>query len=247
MHFRDSTVVMECSYPEILPLVTYFCVSHLMGNYSTEDFDVLRSLYKDITEKLSRNFTPLEIDSSSTGGWFGVKESLLFTLVRSLKPLVIVETGVAQGVSSYVILRAIKLNAKGKLISVDLPNRVPTGYSYSDGTQDPVYVPQSLEPGWLVPSEFRLPWTLLIGRSSNVLPTLDLSVDLFFHDSEHSYENMMFEFEWALLHLSINGIISSDDISWNTSYYDFMSRHKELHPIFDKYEFGVWNKKTIKI
>ncbi|MCL4413112.1 MAG: class I SAM-dependent methyltransferase [Candidatus Thermoplasmatota archaeon] len=204
-------------------------------------------MYKDITEKLSRNFTRSEIDRSSTGGWFGVKESLLFTLVRSLRPLTIVETGVAQGVSSYVILRAIKLNGKGKLISVDLPNRVPTGYAYSDGTQDPVYVPQSLEPGWLVPSELRSSWTLLIGKSSKVLPTLNSNLDLFFHDSEHSYENMMFEFEWALLHLSKNGIISSDDISWNTSFHDFMSKHKELHPIFDKYEFGAWNKKTIKI
>jgi hypothetical protein len=42
--------------------------------------------------------------------------------VRSLKPRVIVETGVASGLSSAHILRALAANGTGTLHSIDLPN-----------------------------------------------------------------------------------------------------------------------------
>lgn len=52
--------------------------------------------------------------------------------------------------------------------------------------------------------------------------TLDLKIDpmLFFHDSDHSYENMFFEFDWAWNHLQAQVIIS-DDVDGNDAFYDF--------------------------
>lgn len=52
--------------------------------------------------------------------------------------------------------------------------------------------------------------------------TLDFKSDplLFFHDSDHSYENMFFEFLWAWDHLKAEVIIS-DDIDGNDAFFDF--------------------------
>lgn len=43
---------------------------------------------------------------------------------------------------------------------------------------------------------------------------------IFFHDSDHSYENMFFEFSWAWKKLKAEVIIS-DDIDGNDAFYDF--------------------------
>lgn len=52
--------------------------------------------------------------------------------------------------------------------------------------------------------------------------TFDFKRDplLFFHDSDHSYENMFFEFQWAWDHLGAEVLIS-DDIDGNDAFFDF--------------------------
>ena len=52
--------------------------------------------------------------------------------------------------------------------------------------------------------------------------TLNLKRDplIFFHDSDHSYENMFFEFQWAWNNLQAEVIIS-DDIDGNDAFFDF--------------------------
>jgi len=56
---------------------------------------------------------------------------LLYAMVRALKPEVVVETGVANGVSSSFILKALDRNSRGRLYSIDLHYRegvsVPIG------------------------------------------------------------------------------------------------------------------------
>lgn len=48
---------------------------------------------------------------------------------------------------------------------------------------------------------------------------------MFRHDSDHSYEHIMFEFEtiWPLLR--VGGILTSDDVHANNAWADFCSRH----------------------
>lgn len=58
------------------------------------------------------------------------------------------------------------------------------------------------------------------------------SPDIFIHDSEHSYQNMMFEFSWAANNVRPGGLILSDDVSWNDAFEDFLSLHPEMHPVF---------------
>ena len=232
--FRDGTKILNVESQIACTLIFSYCeYSHRLGVYSSGDLLALNDIGSDISRKLKAAFTNEEISKCSTGGRFGAKESLLFSVIRKFKPLTIVETGVAQGVSSYVILKALQLNGQGRLISIDLPNRDPKGYRYRNGALDGVYIPSALTSGWLVPEELRKFWVLKLGRSSEILPTLDGSVDMFFHDSEHSYENMMFEFNWAYSNLSKGGIIISDDIGWNKAFVDFAEKHRDMKPILN--------------
>ncbi|MEW6603515.1 MAG: class I SAM-dependent methyltransferase [Thermoproteota archaeon] len=151
---------------------------------------------------------------------------ILYVICRILKPNIVVETGVASGLSSAYILKALSMNSKGKLISIDMPNYeeelVKVSSDYLDTPQ--AIIPKDKETGWVVPKNLRNRWTLKIGLvRETLIPALEEAgeIDIFLHDSEHSYENMMFEFENAWSHLKNGGVLLSHDITWNTSFMDF--------------------------
>jgi hypothetical protein len=54
------------------------------------------------------------------------------------------------------------------------------------------------------------------------------SIDIFIHDSEHSYENMMFEYMTAWDHLKEGGILLSDDTNLNKAFSDFSAKESWL-------------------
>ncbi len=163
----------------------------------------------------------------------------IYTLCRVLKPKLVVETGVASGVSSAYILRALEDNGDGRLISIDMPNYaeklVRENPEYAHVTPKAI-IPEGKETGWCVPDILRKKWTLKLGLVEEILiPTLDEvgQIDVFFHDSEHTYKNMMFEFRNAWTHLKSGGILLSHDINWNTSFRDFAKevnqKYTEIH------------------
>ena len=145
----------------------------------------------------------------------------LYVVVRATRPQVVVETGVASGVSSAHILRALAANGSGTLHSIDLPN-----VQHGSG------LPAGRPTGWIVPNALRSRWNLTLGDSRTLLPsllrTLD-RVDLFFHDSDHSYENMSFEFEQAFPKVEHGGLILSDDSDLHPAWDDFCATH-DLRP-----------------
>src|SRR6266849_2616743 len=53
------------------------------------------------------------------------------------------------------------------------------------------------------------------------------SLDLFTHDSLHTYEHMKFEFEQAFPFLRPGGILIADDALWNDAFWDFASAKME--------------------
>lgn len=157
---------------------------------------------------------------------------ILYLTTRALKPEVVVETGVASGRSSSAILLALAKNDFGKLYSIDLPQHyssvAPETYLTPEGnTELKGFVPEGREPGWLVPSRLRSRWELILGDSKVELPKLLAQLpklDIFYHDSDHSYESMMFEFEQAWPKIPAGGLLLSDDIGWNKSWPDFVSK-----------------------
>lgn len=152
---------------------------------------------------------------------------ILYSCVREIAPNIMVETGVAGGSTSYFILSAMKINGKGKLFSIDIDN--PIWHDHKE-----------YKVGWLVPSNLRNNWTLKIGDSKSELQPLVESlgnIDIFFHDSDHSYEHMMFEFNTAIPYFKEEIKILSDDIEKNSSFDEISNNHNLFTEKF--YGFGI--------
>jgi predicted O-methyltransferase YrrM len=156
----------------------------------------------------------------------------LYLLVRSLKPRVVVETGVCYGASSAYILEALDRNGTGELYSIDLGN-------------DPQEPPNH----FFVPRRLRNCWHLIIGDSRRKLPPLLKrlgKIDLFHHDSLHTFGHMMWEYQTAIRHLDQAGALSSHDVinvlslrqPWQRSPFTIFCEHHGLR--FEiVYNFGV--------
>jgi predicted O-methyltransferase YrrM len=150
-----------------------------------------------------------------------------------LKPDIVLETGVANGVSSAYILKALDENQKGVLFSVDLPSVALKAIFHKDS-------------GWIIPDELRKRWRLYLGKSSSILPRIlpmlrDAGgVDLFFHDSDHSYSNMMFEFRTVFLRQG--GVLTSDDATTHDALLDFADSVQKTPIIIKGTNFGAIRK-----
>jgi hypothetical protein len=146
--------------------------------------------------------------------------SHIYSIIRERQPNLIIETGIGRGVTSTFILAALQKNGHGKLISID----------------------KGSETGQLVFNGLRTNWDKRVGKTSDVLPTINEPVDIFLHDSLHTYDNMSFEFEWANQHLT-SGLILSHDIGTNNSLYDFAKKYNKqvqyLPTTKNRYGVGV--------
>ena len=57
-----------------------------------------------------------------------------------------------------------------------------------------------------------------------LLKKLD-EIDIFLHDSEHSYQNMLWEFQTAWTYLKAGGLLLSHNIDTNDTFSDFRKGH----------------------
>lgn len=137
---------------------------------------------------------------------------LCYAICRLQKPATVVETGVAHGVTSAFLLQALAVNGVGELWSIDLP-------PLAEGADDQV--------GYLVPAGLRSRWRLLRGRTCNLLPGIVLklpAIDMFLHDSLHTYRNMTWEFQTVWPRLRSGGVLLSDDVNLNRAFERFATR-----------------------
>ena len=66
----------------------------------------------------------------------------------------------------------------------------------------------------------------MIWKSSEKLKEISSSmknIDIFLHDSLHTYKNMLFEYNTSWPFIKKNGFLISDDISENNAFLDFYS------------------------
>jgi len=133
-----------------------------------------------------------------------------YAAVRAFAPEIVVETGVANGVSSSYLLLGLQKNRRGKLYSIEL----------GDGR----YLPAGKPTGWVVPDWLKSRWELQIGDSRVLLPTILAqlgTIDVFIHDSLHTYDHMLWEFRTAYPFLRPGGLLISDDAAWNPAFSEF--------------------------
>jgi hypothetical protein len=124
----------------------------------------------------------------------------------------LVETGVAHGVTSRIMLEALEQNGAGHLWSIDLP---------------PLERPWREQVGMAVPKKLAARWTYIEGTSRLHLPALLAhlrGLDLFVHDSLHSEHNVRFELEHAWPHLNGGGALVVDDVDANNAFFKFTQR-----------------------
>jgi predicted O-methyltransferase YrrM len=138
---------------------------------------------------------------------------LCYAVCRMQRPKVVVETGVAHGVTSAFLLQALEVNGAGELWSIDLP-------PLAEGADHQV--------GHLIPVNLRSRWHLLRGSTRRALPRLVVqlpTIDLFIHDSLHTYRNMSREFQTIWPKLRAGGVLLSDDVELNRAFERFAGRH----------------------
>jgi len=143
----------------------------------------------------------------------------IYCLTRHLRPANVVETGVAHGVTSRIILESMARNGLGHLWSIDLPPENPE---------------LNREIGVAVGDRFGESWTLIQGSSRRKLPELLNrlgEIDIFIHDSLHSARNVCFELDLAWPKLRKGGAVVVDDIDANYGFQRFIEGHSD-YPSF---------------
>jgi cephalosporin hydroxylase len=136
------------------------------------------------------------------------------------RPEVVVETGVAHGVTSRIILEALNRNDFGHLWSIDLPfpfdHRLHT------------------ETGAAVTDACRPRWSYLEGASSQRMPPLIAQVghvEMFIHDSLHTAKNTLFEMDQAASVMPPGGVMLIDDIDFHNGFATFAKEHPDYQTI----------------
>jgi predicted O-methyltransferase YrrM len=145
---------------------------------------------------------------------------LLYLFTRTFRPEVFVETGVLNGFSSAFILLAMEHNQFGTLHSIDLPPMDDRIRAQGTGP-----LPQGKTPGWVIPESLRARHQLFLGDARILLPQVlerHGPVDVFLHDSDHSYEHMMFEMSLAWSYLRPEGWLLCDNVEQNDAFSDFV-------------------------
>ena len=188
----------------------------LHAEYVSSDF---RREYTSRREELRRYVGPQRLGSSG-----GFTLEALYLIVRAARPRVVVETGVLYGASSAHILAALARNGEGELHSLDLPHQ-----------------PREPRHDFLVPQDLRGRWTLLIGDARDLLRPLLArlpALDLFYHDSLHTFEHMTWEYSTAFTHLSPGGVLASHDVRTISSLREIFRRN--AFPTFCEQHGLVW-------
>lgn len=139
----------------------------------------------------------------------------LYVHVRSAKPNHVLETGVANGVSSFFILHALRSKGSGLLHSIDVSSDVGRLLTKDERQNWDLHVLDGRSPGKSLLTAF------------TKLPRLNL----FVHDSDHSYRWMRREYDLAARQMVPGGWLTSDDADSSYAFAEFCSR-RQLRPTY---------------
>ena len=218
-NIKEHTAI---SLPLEKTLNEFFPKNGFVRTQLIENTKELQNHFKNYFEKMRDENFPSKKKPYPTD--YSINEDsrlFLYALCKIIKPEIVVETGVAYGISSAYILQALHENDKGTLYSIDN-----------------VFKPwESREMiGNAIPKNLQNRWKLTVGTSSEKLEKIFQSIekaDIFLHDSLHTYKNMLLEFQTAWPFIKNNGYLLSDDIGDNNAFLEFYLAN-EGHPILLK-------------
>ena len=168
--------------------------------------------------------TVTKTQSNITSSRWNAEEQLfilLYSLIRANKSKLIIETGVANGITTNAIMKALEESGgDGELNSFDvLPE---TSKAYLGGGNWNFYLLKGKKVHKQINSE--------VSSLQNV--------DIWVHDSNHGYRWQKFEYLLALSVLNKNGILISDDIDASSAWGELAKTHfRKSYIIFDSRKF----------
>jgi len=203
----------------------------LLGiDWPCEITNPFNSLWRSILNSLE--LQGLECGRRAYCGWDDADPGFAraaWCLTRHRAPGAVVETGVARGLTSRVILEALHANRSGRLCSIDIP---PPTMEPSARRQTAAAVSEGV----------KRRWTLIYGSSRHRLPRLlrELgAIDLFVHDSRHSDRNVSFELTRAWAALTPGGFLLVDDVHRNGAFMPCVKRFGDPPAIVCRSDDGM--------
>jgi predicted O-methyltransferase YrrM len=152
-----------------------------------------RRLYREIASQQSGKISPIKFDSAEELG------SFLYAFVMETKPKCVVETGVANGLTTNLIMAALDTYG-GELHSFDINPECQS-----------VYNGRGKWNFHLLSRNYKKQVKEVVSSISNI--------DLWIHDSDHSHSWQSFEYSIAASKLKASqGILVSDDIDCSTAF-----------------------------
>jgi predicted O-methyltransferase YrrM len=172
-------------------------------------------------------------DACGSQGLMGALDSAtLYALTRWRRPAIVVESGGFLGMSSAFLLKAL------------VDEGLTTANLYSmEWSED-------CDQGALIPHELRSQFVPLRGKVEDFVRSDELpsSIDMFLHDSSHSYRHMLWEFRQFWPRLRDGGLLVSHDVNMNAAFPEFVAKtyaHDKKTGRLDMqhtshYEWGRW-------
>ncbi len=210
----SSGLVRQSSTPNLLTLAAAAESTHLsaddllehcLSSHLRTDLRSLRTEFADITEQLRARYAQRHLCFPQDWAIEDEASFLLYSAARLLKPQVVLETGVANGHSTFYLLTAILTNAFGILHSTDITENV----------------------GQLVNEREMVNWSF--HRLSPTSPERDFTqvvqelpgIGMFVHDSRHTYRWQRFEYKTVYPKMAERSVMTSDDVDASFAFLDF--------------------------
>lgn len=167
---------------------------------------------------------------------------VLFKLVRTLKPFNCLELGTGLGMSASYIASALKINQKGRLVTLEGAESIAS----------------------LAEENFRKLGldniSIVVGNFQDTLDNVlkeEAIIDFAFVDGHHDEKATLLYFKKIFPYLSEKAIIIFDDISWSGGMkraWKSINKDKRIKSSFDLYNIGIClvdkdikTKSTLKI
>jgi len=148
-------------------------------------------------------------DARGSQGLMGALDcATLYALTRWRRPAVVVESGGFLGMSSAFLLKAL------------VDEGLTTAKLYSmEWSED-------CDQGALIPHELRSQFVPLRGKVEDFMRSDELPsfIDVFLHDSSHSYRHMLWEFRQFWRRLRDGGLLVSHDVHMNAAFPEFVAK-----------------------
>jgi hypothetical protein len=167
--------------------ICFFLSQNLNQPYETISNYLKEILNEERMDPLVRSNLPSNVHFG-----FG-RRVVWYVAIRVLKPKTVVETGVHQGMGTYVICRALEMNEIDGYIGLALGTEINSNC------------------GQLIPDRLRKYSRILLGDSLETLRNLSSNIDIFINDSNHDAGYEFEEYKVIEKLLSENSLILGDN------------------------------------